>query len=178
MAPLGYASGEHGPLAEEIPEMPSVLFVCTANICRSPMAVALFKRKIASLPDKDEWRVESAGTWGLDGSGITEGVRVVLEEKGVECEEHVARTVDREMLSSFDIILTMEKDHKEALKIEFPELSERIYLLSEMVGERFDVRDPIGRPLSEVRKTARIIEMVLDKGFSRICELAETRKRA
>ena len=156
--------------------MPSVLFVCTANICRSPMAVALFRKKLASLPEGGEWRVESAGTWGLDGSEMAQDVQTVLEEKGIEIADHSARTVDREMLSSFDLILTMEKGQKEALRMEFPEVSKRICLVSEMIGERFDIHDPIGEPLDEFRKTARILSMILDQGFNRIEKLTGTRK--
>lgn len=130
------------------------------------------------MANGEAWRIESAGTWGLDGRGMTEEARVALEELGIEVNEHIARTVDLEMLRSFDIILTMEKSHKEALRAEFPEIAGRVYLLSEMVGKQFDIRDPIGEPLDEFRKTAWILSQILDKGFDQILELTGTWKIA
>jgi len=140
------------------------------------MAVALFRNKIDNLPEMNGWRVESAGTWGMDGSDMAEGVKTILKEKGIEIQQHCARTVDEELLNSFNLILTMEKGQKEALRIEFPVISERVYQLSEMIGERFDIRDPIGEPLDEFRKTARTLTSVLDKGFDRILQLAGAEK--
>ena len=162
--------------------MPSLLFVCTANICRSPMAEYLMKEKLAKLESMPEnpaegWRVESAGTWGMDGSDMAEGVRTVLEEMGIKSGSHPARTVTAEMLNEFDLILTMERGQKEALNIEFPESAGRIFMLSEMVGERFDLRDPMGEPIDEFRQTARIIDTILNRGFDRIKQFIGDRER-
>jgi protein-tyrosine phosphatase len=117
------------------------------------------------------WRVESAGTWGLDGSDMADSVKVVLKERGITPETHAARTVNAEMLNAFDLILTMEKGQQEALRIEFPEVAERVYLLSEMIGERFNINDPIGQSLTEFRNTARNIATILDEGFEKIKQL-------
>ena len=93
------------------------------------MAVALLRKRLESLPEGNGWRVESAGTWGLDGSDMDDWVKTVLDEKGIPFEQHAARTVDDKMLESFDLILTMEKGQKEALGIEFPKVAERVYVL-------------------------------------------------
>jgi protein-tyrosine phosphatase len=153
--------------------MSTLLFVCTANICRSPMAEFLMKDKLAKLGSlaenpANDWRVGSAGTWGMDGSDMAEGVRAVLEEMGIKPGRHFARTVTAEMLNAFDLILTMERGQKEAIKIEFLTSAERVYMLSEMVGERFDIRDPMGEPIDEFRQTAKIIDSILNRGFDRI----------
>ena len=65
----------------------------------------------------------------------------------------------------------MERGQKEAIKIEFPGSAEKVYMLSEMVGKRFDIRDPMGGTIDEFRKTAGIIKMVLDQGFDKISQL-------
>lgn len=176
MAPLGYTGRKYGPVKEQCRSMPSILFVCSANICRSPMAAALFRKKLEHLPKSKKWRVESAGTWGLDGSDMADSVKTVLEEMGITAEEHSARTVDPALLDSFDLIVAMEKDQVEALRIEFPKISGRVYLLSEMIGERFDIQDPIGEPLEEFRKTAKVLSLIMDQGFDKILQLTRARK--
>jgi len=135
--------------------------------------------KLARLTENpaEDWRVESAGTWGIDGSDMAEGVRTVLEEMGIKPGSHSARTVTAEMLNAFDLILTMERGQKEALKIEFLKSAGRVYLLSEMVGERFDIRDPIGEPIDEFRQTAKIIDSILNQGFDRIKQFIGDREK-
>ena len=156
--------------------MSSLLFVCTANICRSPLAEHIMKQILAekeNLTAESEytWRVESAGTWGVNGSDMAESVRQVLGEIGIKPGNHIARTVNAEILNDFGLILTMERGQKEAIKIEFPGSAEKVYMLSEMVGKRFDIRDPMGGTIDEFRKTAGIIKMVLDQGFDKISQL-------
>lgn len=151
--------------------MPSVLFVCTANICRSPLAEALFRDMVSDEPD--EWKVESAGTWALAGEPAAQNSQHVLAERGLDASDHHARSVSLELLSSFDLILTMEKGQKEALQVEFPSISERVYTLSEMVGDDFDIYDPIGGPLVDFRATAEELESLLTGGYEKITQLAE-----
>lgn len=158
--------------------MRSVLFVCTANVCRSPMAEVILRQQLKQKAKRSKWKVESAGTWGLDGSEMAEGVKKVLEEMGIDIPSHAARTVDREMLNSFSLILTMEKGQKEALRAEFPEVGERVYLLSEMAGESSEIRDPMGKEQEEFRAAARKIASILERGYERIAFLAKPRKRA
>jgi protein-tyrosine-phosphatase len=157
--------------------MRSVLFVCSANVCRSPMAKSIFRQQLDRKAKRIKWKVESAGTWGLDGCEMAEGVKKVLQEMGIETPVHAARTVEREMLKSFNLILTMEKGHKEALRVEFPEVGERVYLLSEMVGESSDIRDPMGKGQEEFRAAAQKIASILERGYERIAFLAKPKKR-
>ena len=97
--------------------MPSILFVCTANICRSPLVEALFRDMVSDEPV--EWKVESAGTWALTGEPVAQKSQQVLAERNLDASKHHARSVTLELLSSFNLILTMEKGHKEALQEEF-----------------------------------------------------------
>lgn len=150
--------------------MPSVLFVCTGNLHRSPMAEYLFKAKID--PTKD-WQIRSAGTYTRNGMRTTPEVLTVLQTYGLDARRHRSLEVTGELLEKYNLILCLASNHKEALRAEFPDLAGRIYLLSEMVGQKMDVEDPIGGPLVEFEAAAREIEAYLAQGFDRIVELAQ-----
>jgi len=81
--------------------------------------------------------------------------------------------VDLEMIASYQLILVMERGHKEALRIEFPEMAGQIFLVSEMINKKFDIVDPVGGPLTEYQATAREINMIIEQGFEMICQLSD-----
>ena len=157
--------------------MPGILFVCTANICRSPMAEGMFKKFLQDRNEAGEWIVDSAGTWGFDGEPAALGSQTVMSEMGIDISNHSARRVNFEILRSFDLILTMESGHKEALQIEFPEISDRVYMLSEMMHEQKDIPDPIGGPIAEYETTANLIEQYLLNGYEEIRILSGSAKQ-
>jgi protein-tyrosine-phosphatase len=149
--------------------MPSVLFVCTGNLHRSPMAEYFFKAKIGSDPD---WKIASAGTYTRDGMPLPPEVLMILSKAGIDARRHRSREITREMVANHNLVLCLASNHKEALRAEFPDLAERIHLLSEMVGEKSDVDDPIGGPMVEFEAVAREIDTYLTQGFERIVALA------
>jgi protein-tyrosine-phosphatase len=150
--------------------MHSVLFVCTANQCRSPMAEGLLKLRVGL--DNDEWRITSSGTWADDGSPASVNAVTVMKERGFDLTAHESQTVNQELISEHRLILTMERGHKEALRLEFPQSAGKIFLLSEMIGKIFDIDDPVGSPIIEYQDTAREIDAILGSGFSRLAELS------
>jgi protein-tyrosine phosphatase len=156
--------------------MNSILFVCTANICRSPMAAGLFYKLLNEKGYNKGWIVESAGTWALDELPAADKTERVLRNRGIDIADHRSRSVNRQLLSKFDLILTMEEGQKEALKVEFPEYSSKIFLLSEMANTYMDINDPIGLSIVDFEDTAKQIEAYLESGFERIVELTKRRK--
>ena len=151
--------------------MPSVLFVCTANICRSPMAMALLQERVGDSP---EWTIESAGTWSIQGQPAASNTQKVLAQRGIDIHNHRSRSVDRDLLRQFNLILTMEAGHKEALQVEFPEIAQRVYVLSEMIGESYNIHDPIGESIENFELTSEEFEQIFDIGFQKIADLAST----
>ena len=153
--------------------MHSVLFICTANRCRSPIAMTLLRDKVKKLDQAEDWRIESTGTWAEEGQPAMTGAQIVMSEKGFDLSTHHSRPLTGEMLRSFQLILAMESGQKEALQIEFPDVARRVYLLSEMVGLRADIHDPVGKSLLEFRDVAVEIELFINKGFDRITKLSQ-----
>ena len=150
--------------------MNSVLFICSANICRSPMAMGLLCSMVED--SSDHWKIESAGVWDMGGQQVAANTLLVLQERGIDLSDYPSRTVTGTMLSEFNLVLVMEDIHKEVLKLAFPEYTDRIYMLSEMVGEFYAIVDPIGRSLADFEETALEIERILTEGFEKISILA------
>jgi protein-tyrosine-phosphatase len=76
------------------------------------------------------------------------------------------------MLAEADLVLTMTRGHAEALAVEFPKERYKIHLLSEMTGPPYDIRDPYGGTLAQYRRTASELARLIERGWTRIAELA------
>jgi protein-tyrosine-phosphatase len=103
---------------------------------------------------------------------VAANTQLVLKERGIELNDHTSRTVTGTMLSEFNLVLVMEDIHKEVLKLAFPDYIDRIYMLSEMVGEFYDIVDPIGGSLADFEETALEMERIFTEGFEKISTLA------
>jgi len=146
--------------------IPSVLFICTANICRSPMAEGLFRALIREeFNDQMPWRIESAGTWTRNGLSAAPYSIQAMAERGIDISNHQTRTIEEINLEEFDLILTMESGHKEAIQVEFPEARDRVFMLSELIKQKTPIFDPVGLPIEVFRKTADHIDQILCDGF-------------
>jgi protein-tyrosine-phosphatase len=133
------------------------------------MAAALFRARLRQVrPDWQEWQVDSAGTWGIDGEAASKNSCVVMAERGLDIEGHRSRIVNAEMLERYTLILTMEPGHKEALQVEFPSLANRVFLLSEMDGHIASISDPYGGPLKLYQDAAVKIDLMIERGMARI----------
>jgi protein-tyrosine-phosphatase len=154
--------------------MPSILLVCTANQCRSPMAMALLRKRLGDLNLEEAWVVDSAGTWGMSDMSATEFAIETIAERGLDLLGHRSQQVTEALLEGYDLVLTMTQDHQEAIQTEFPQHAGKIWLLSEMVREQFDIQDPIGMPLEAYRETADLLDRILEDGIDRILELARS----
>jgi len=133
--------------------------------------MALWRANVG--PSNSDWCIESAGTWAMDGQQAVTRAQLVLQEIVLDVSEHRSRTVTSDMLLSFNLILTMERGHKEALRIEFPEVARRVYMLSEMIHAMYVIQDPVGGSLADFRETLHEIENILTRGFELITRLAE-----
>lgn len=153
--------------------MARILMVCTANICRSPVAAALMRDRLRRKGYTD-WQVGSAGTWAIVPRGASRNSIDVMTQRGFDIVNHRATMVEEAHLREADLVLTMEIGHAEALRAEFPSQAHKVFMLSEMIGQNFNVVDPYGGPFEEYERMADTLSTLIDDGLDRIVELAQT----
>jgi protein-tyrosine-phosphatase len=148
--------------------MPAILFVCSANQCRSPMAEVLFKATLAERAELEAWRVESAGVWAYAGAPATGNAQVAMRERGLDLSQHLSQPATNELLAQFDLIVVMTREHKQALLDQMPSLDGKIIMLRELGGGSGDFADPVGGSLPVYRNAADEIFSLLVEGYSKI----------
>ncbi|MBI5635247.1 MAG: low molecular weight protein arginine phosphatase [Nitrospirae bacterium] len=138
------------------------------------MAEVMLAAKVAALnqSDANAWIIGSAGTSAAEGIMATPFARRVMTARGLDLEPHRSRGVTASLLESADLILTMTRNHREALCIEFPQFDHRIHLLSELINQTFDIEDPVGGSEEDYRLCADEMEQIIEKGFGRIAAWA------
>jgi protein-tyrosine phosphatase len=136
------------------------------------MAEAIFRSLLAGRENEGEWRVASAGVWGMDGSLAASGTRAALQKLGIDVSGHRAQSVSGELIWQYNLVLVMERGHLEGLREEFPEMRGRIYLVTEMAGMRHNIYDPMGGSAEDYEDTARELKQILSKGLDEIERLA------
>ena len=152
--------------------MPTVLFVCTANRFRSPIAAACFHRELDLRKPAGDWHVLSAGTWTSDGMPAMPGAIRSANQLGLDISRHASRVITPAVMSMADLVLVMEHGHKEALQLEFPESAHKVYMLSEAAtGISYDIADPVTSAAAQDVDVPGQIEQLIHEGFDRICSL-------
>ena len=118
-----------------------VLFVCTANMCRSPVAAALFRRCAATM--REPVLVGSAGL--LEGGhGSPREVLDTMDDMGIDLSEHQSMQISSEVVSEADLVLGMARRHAREVVLMAPDAWRRTFTLKELVrrGEKLGPREP------------------------------------
>ena len=142
-----------------------ILFVCTGNTCRSPMAQIVGKKLINGI------EFDSAGVFAIDGTEISDNAKKVLLEKGYNSGDFKSKRVTKEIFKDFNLILTMTQEQKEILKTFFLEEKDKIYTLKEYNSDKEEfgeIADPFGGDLQIYTKILLDIELEILKLKSRL----------
>lgn len=135
--------------------MKKVLFVCTGNTCRSPMAEFIFKGKLKAAGIKNV-KVSSAGLSASDGEKMSENALSVLKENKVRTYAFTSKPLTIELLTAQNLVVAVTARHKAAMRG-----FSNVYTLAELTGAE-DVQDPYGGSLNDYRATYQQLDKALD----------------
>lgn len=145
-----------------------VLFVCSGNTCRSPMAATLLRQLWAKANPGWELEVTSAGTSTAAGLPATSHAVTTMKQRGLDLNTHRSQAVALDLLKRSDLVLTMTEHHKAQVRALWPGISDRLFTVGEYAGIKQDVPDPFGGPLTEYERTAATLERLLQAVAERI----------
>lgn len=144
-------------------ETKHVLFVCTGNTCRSPMAEALFRQAVAG---RDDYRTSSAGIAASRGASCNPETASLLKRRDVNLDGFSSRQVTDAVLAEATHVFAMTQGHLQSLEARFPDHSEKFYLMCEFVdlpneGIGADVPDPIGLGRRAYEEVAEMFDLAI-----------------
>jgi protein-tyrosine-phosphatase len=145
-----------------------ILFVCTGNTCRSPMAEAI-ARQVAEERGLTDVVVSSAGTGALEGSTASDGALLIGMEHGVDLSSHRSQLLTREAVAAADVILVMSIQH--LLRVHELGGDGKAYLLTDFASHGNSTRtvsDPFGGDLETYRATYQELEREIRRAFDRL----------
>jgi len=149
-----------------------ILFVCTGNTCRSPMAAARF-RQLAAEAGLRELDVQSAGVAAVAGAPVTPQARFALFQKGITLPETAAsQPLTPELVQAADLIVVMTRGHQGSVVSRYPEATAKTRMLLSFVGSNAGVDDPFGGDsetyvacLAAMEPALKVLARQLQKGM-------------
>ena len=155
--------GKKSSLNKEHTEPKKVLFVCTANVCRSPMAERLFAQAVKKSNSSQSYLSYSAGLSAMDGDKASQNSIDACEEVGIDITDHMSAGLTRASLQEASIVFCMTESHRALINMYF-ELPEGfpIFLMREFIdGASKELPDPYGQDIEVYRECRdRMIEAI------------------
>jgi protein-tyrosine phosphatase len=130
----------------------TIVTVCTANICRSPMAEALLRHALRAQPEPlKSWKIVSAGVAARPGDRVSDNSVTALKKVGIDIQNHTSRPLTRQMLADAVAVLCMTESHRAMIQYNFDPAPKHVYLFREFmprVAEK-EICDPYGGSLAD-----------------------------
>jgi len=152
-----------------MPHENQILFVCTGNTCRSPMAEYLFR---AWAGPKSEWRAVSAGIAAFPGIPASRAAIATMKTRGIDMTQHRSQPLSRELIDQSAAIVVMARTHMDFIREHYIEAKPRLFMFSAFGPGRIDkdIADPIGGAESEYRDIASELERIMPDLLLRLHE--------
>ena len=146
-----------------------VIFICSGNICRSPMAEMLLRERIEKR--SLDLETSSAGTLGIEDHAANPDAVTAAAEVALDLQDHRSRGISHELLEDAFAIVLMGPEHESALLSRHPGFEDSLVRLWEYCPAGRDageIEDPLGRGLAEFRRIRDVIREALDHWLSSI----------
>jgi len=155
------------PHAQDTPA--TILCLCSGNYCRSPLAEGFLRASLAAHDNSRHFRVVSAGTTRhYEGQPPAPWIVELVRERAQRDFTHTPHRVTSNEVAEADLILAMAGEHREWIADHYPEALARTMLLSEAIGQAFDIPDPGDDDTVTVEQTADLIERCVRGGLDAI----------
>lgn len=153
----------------------TLLFVCTGNTCRSPLAEAIARREAKARGWDERIRVRSAGVATIDGAPASTGSVTVAQSHGLDLSDHRSSMLTAEIVQEADLVLGMSAGH--VMRAAELGADTRIDLLGAYAeaGAGADVPDPYGAPVEVYEETYRTLERMVGRVMDRLSVTLDAR---
>lgn len=151
--------------------MTRIIFICTGNTCRSPMAHYYAQSVINKRFNPENYYIESAGINAYKGVGATKNAIDVMEQYNIDISNHRSNTLENSLIENADYIIGMTQLHKNILMQIYPNLKNKIFTLKEVAcntRDGYDIDDPWGYGIEVYSEIAKQIIENVDKFLERI----------
>jgi protein-tyrosine-phosphatase len=140
--------------------MKKLIFICTGNTCRSPMAEGLMKLR---MPADSGWEIASAGVCAANGWPVSNHSVEALREMEIDISNLTSRTLTGELIDGADLLITMTQGHRQAILQLAPESRDKVFLLKSFGVSKCapDIDDPVGGSLALYRRVRDEIDAAL-----------------